>query len=116
MTATKQNFSVVAGDDMLPTYTIDDGNGMALDLSTASDIVWTCKVDGTTEITKKKSTGGIIFVNSGIDGKISIILTAADTARFDSDKPYQLYMLDGTGKKSTLVKKSFVNGTPALTP
>lgn len=85
MTATateNQDFTTYSGDDVTPIFTVVDADGVAVDISAATQITWWC-IDGgapdTKLLTKTKTGGGISFVTTGVDGKFQVAITAADT-------------------------------------
>jgi hypothetical protein len=83
VTDLNQDFKIYAACDLVQAFSLfsDASNSVALDVSGASEIEWILydKFDAA-KLTKKKSTAGITFVSSGVDGKIQIIITHADSA------------------------------------
>lgn len=80
MTASNQDFTLYRGDDAKPLFTIYDAAGVAIDISTVSEIQWLLHDDaGVVKLTKLKTTGGVTFVTSGVNGQIYVVLNAADS-------------------------------------
>ena len=81
MSAVNQDFITYAGDSVRPIFTVVDQNNAPVDISSISDISWSARLNLQKPIvlTKKKSTGGIVFTGSGTDGRFTLILAASDT-------------------------------------
>lgn len=82
MASVNQDFVTFAGDDVAPIFTVKDTSGVAVDISTVSNITWTAKRSLTTAavITKTKGSGAITFVTNGTDGKFKVSISSSDTA------------------------------------
>jgi hypothetical protein len=80
--ATNQDFITFQGDAVSPVFTVFDVNNNVVDISAVSEITWTAQqnLQSAAVITKKKSTSGIAFTNSGTDGKFTVTITGADTS------------------------------------
>jgi hypothetical protein len=103
MTASNQNFTSYAGDDAEPIFTVTDGAGAAIDLSSVSDIEWIAYKDKSlaAALTKKKSiSSGITFPNAGTDGKIQVNISRTDTAALDGWYFHSVLITDGSGNKT----------------
>jgi len=103
MTAFNQDFDLYAGDDEAPIFTVTDGSGNAINLSTASEIEWFCYKDKSlaAALKKFKSTGGVTFVTTGIDGKIYVNISNVDSAPLDGWYFHSAIVTDANGNKTT---------------
>ena len=105
MTASSQNFTSYAGMAVAPIFTVTDGSGNAIDLSTASDIEWIAFKDITltAALTKKKSvSAGVTFVNTGSDGNIQVNMANGDSTSLDGWYFHSVVVTDSGGNKTTV--------------
>lgn len=104
MTATAQDFTTYAGDAALPVFTVRDGDGAVIDISTVSEIAWSAQRDLSSApvLSKTKTGGGITFVTDGTDGKFQVSLTAANTSSLTGFYIHQASITDDTGSVSTV--------------
>lgn len=104
MTSVNQDFTTYAGDAALPIFTVLDGSGNPIDLSTVSDIIWNAQRDlnSAAVLSKSKAGGGISFVTTGADGKFKVSLTSADTLPLTGYYLHQARVIDGSGNVSTV--------------
>jgi len=104
MAAYNQDFITYQGDAVSPIFTVQDGSGNSIDISTADDIVWYCQrneTDGPV-LTKRKSTNGIVFYTNGTDGKFQVNLTATDTASLSDWYQHLATIFDGNNNPTTV--------------
>ena len=85
MTTSSQDFDIYAGDDVTPIFTLANASGVAIDISSVSEITWTAQrdMDSAAVLTKTKTGGGIVFVTDGSDGKFQVVISGSDTAGLD---------------------------------
>lgn len=102
--AINQDFITYQGDSVIPIFTVVDASGVAVDISGATQIAWTCRLnlDTPAVITKLKTTGGISFVNTGIDGKFQVSILPADTSPLSGWYIHAGVITDGAGNVSTV--------------
>jgi len=111
MTAYSQDFTIYAGRASAPVFTITDGAGNALDVSGMAEIEWIMyrDVSLTAVITKKKSLGGLSFVNTGVDGLVRLNLANADSTGTDGWYFHGVQLTDATGAANkTIVEQGRV--------
>lgn len=104
MTATGQDFTIYAADDAQPLFTVTDGTGAPLDLSSATEIVWDAARDATaTAVLSVSMTGGAItFVTDGTDGRILVKLAAPQTTGLTGFYLHRVRVTDAAGNVSTV--------------
>lgn len=104
MTATAQDFTTYAGDAIDPVFTVKNSAGTAIDISTVTEIVWTVQRDFTSAavLTKRKTTGGVSFVNTGSDGKFQAIIASGDTSALTGYYLHLAKITDALGNVSTV--------------
>lgn len=104
MTATSQDFTIYAGDDVTPIFTLTNASGAAIDISSVQEITWTVQRDLNSPVilTKLKSGGGVVFITDGTDGKFKAIATRTDTASLDDYYIHQATITDASGNVSTV--------------
>lgn len=103
--AANQDFITTAGDDVYPIFTVRDGSGVAIDISTVSQITWsmqTTSADTAPLLTLKKSTGGIVFTNTGVDGKFTVNIGKALTTPLDGWYQHYASITDAVGNVTTV--------------
>jgi hypothetical protein len=105
MTATNQNFSTYAGDAVAPVVTVLDPAGNALDISTATEIVWNLKSapQVAPALEKRFTLGGIAFVTDGTDGRFQVAVQTGDTANLAGRWKQQAEIFDAAGAQSTVL-------------
>lgn len=81
MTAVTQDFTIYAGDDSTPTFTLRDRSGAVVSLAAVAEIRWTAQRDlqSAIVIDKTLTNGDIAFVNDGSDGRFQVSIPAADS-------------------------------------
>src|SRR5579864_596164 len=99
MTTQNQDFTTYAGDTINPIFQVLAANGNPIDISTANDVVWTAArtISSAPVITKKKSTGGIVFTTTGTDGEFTVKILGTDTATLAGYYDFWATVTDGTG-------------------
>jgi len=104
MTANSQDFTTYAGDAALPIFTVKDGNGAVINISTVTQISWSAQRDlpSAPVLSKTKTGGGITFVTDGTDGKFQVSLTAAETAALTGFYLHEATITDIAGNLSTV--------------
>lgn len=104
MTKTAQDFTIYSGDAALPTFTVLDGSGNPINLSTVIDIVWTVQRDlaSAPVLQKKKSTGGISLVSGGTSGQFQVTLGASDTSPLTGYYLHAAVVTDASSNPSTV--------------
>jgi len=104
MASYNQDFITFQGDAVAPIFTVQDGSGNALDISTVNEILWYCQRNETDGIvlTKRKSTGGITFVTNGTDGLFQVMLTSSDTQALSDWYQHIAVITDGNGYVTTV--------------
>lgn len=103
--AVNQDFLTAAGDDVYPVFTVRDGNGVAIDISTVSEIVWYAQItsqDAAPLITLRKSTGGIVFNPDGVNGQFQVNIGKAFTAPLDGWYQHWAAITDALGNVTTI--------------
>ena len=104
MAVVNQDFITFQGDNVSPIFTVVGSDGVtAVDISGVSDIVWTAQLNLTSAavITKKKSTSGISFVNTGTDGKFQVAILPADTTPLSGWYVHSAALLSSGGANQT---------------
>src|SRR5258708_30210141 len=101
--AVNQDFVTYRGDTVVPIFAVVDANGVAVDISGATQISWTCRLnlDGLALITKTKTGGGVTFVNTGTDGKFQVTVGPGDTQPLSGFYIHAAVITDGAGNVST---------------
>jgi len=105
MTAFRQDFSTYPGDTSQPVFTVFDGNGIPLDISTVTEIRWDA-VRKTTDVapvlTKLKSTGGVVLIGGGTTGQLQVNLAGADTTPLSGIYLHRVVLTDAQSNLSTV--------------
>lgn len=104
MAVINQDFVTFKGDTVQPVFAVVDGNNNPVDISTVTDITWTARrnITDAVAITKLKSTGGIVFTNTGTDGKFTLKLAPADTSPLSDWYIHQASITDASGNVTTV--------------
>src|ERR1043166_8816840 len=99
-----QDFVTYRGDTVKPIFTVVNSSGVAVDISSVTEITWTAKLnnDGSALITKTKTGGGITFVTTGADGKFQVNVLPADTLTLSGFYLHYASLVDGAGNVSTV--------------
>lgn len=116
--AVNQDFVTYKGDTVIPIFAVVNASGVAVDISGATEILWECKLnlDGLALITKRKTTGGVTFVTSGVDGRFQVTILPADTSPLSGFYIHRAVVTDGAGNVSTVeVGRVQVGVAPAWT-
>lgn len=102
MSQCDQDFTVYLGRDSAPIFTVVGSDGTPVNLSTVEEIGWDCQEDLSSQalITKLKSTGGIVFVTDGTDGKFQLNLAAADYASLSGFYLHEAWIKDSAGSQT----------------
>lgn len=99
-----QDFVTYAGNDVSPIFTVKNAAGVAIDISTVTEIVWICfrAVGETASISKSKTAAQITFVTTGADGKFQVAILAADTVDLSGYFIHQASITDASGNVTTV--------------
>jgi hypothetical protein len=99
VTTINQLIEVYSGEDSLPTVTVKDASGVAINLSTASAIQWNVyDPSGTIVAVLSKSLGsGVTLIGGGTGGQFSVALTAANTTAIDGWYSHSAIVTDSGG-------------------
>lgn len=98
-----QDFITYRGDDVAPIFTVQDADGVAIDISTVSDIKWNARrTDDTIVLTKTKLTGGIAFVTTGVNGQFQVTILKADTQALDGFYVHEAQIVDASSNVTTV--------------
>jgi hypothetical protein len=102
MTKYSQDFRSEAGDVGVLEFTVVDGSGTPIAISTASEIVWKAARDFNTApvITKRMSTGGITL--PGGTGIFDVQIGTGDTTSFAGYYVHWAAVTDASGDNSTV--------------
>ena len=103
MTAVNQNFTSYAGDDAAPVFTLRDGAGAPIDVSTANEIKWCAARDWNSlpVLTKLKSANQI-SVEGSPPANIAVAILAADTRPLAGYYVHWVIVTDSGGLISTV--------------
>lgn len=109
MTKTAQDFSLYAGDDAAPEFTVQDASGAPINLQGADNILWKSWTvpDHATGPSKNKndaSPSGISFKTDGSDGVVIVTLSATDTENLSGVYEHFLMVVDSFGKEVTVTE------------
>lgn len=123
MSATvNQDFTVFAGDGAVPIFTITDGNGNVLDLSTLSNITWTATrnldvaAPPVAPVLSKSLGSGITLIGSGSTGQFALTLAPSDTATLTLAYIHTAVVFDDLGVPTTVATgQMFVRPKPVST-
>lgn len=116
--AVNQDFVTYRGDTVVPIFAVVDASGVAVDISGATQISWTCRlnIEGSALITKTKTGGGVSFVSTGVDGRFQVSILPADTSQLSGFYIHAAVITDGAGNVSTVeVGRMQVGLAPAWT-
>lgn len=104
MTAISQDFTIYAGNDVTPIFSLTNAAGTPIDISSVTEITWTAQRDlsSAAVLTKLKSTGGIVFVTDGTNGQFKVIISSGDTASLDDFYIHEATITDSSNKTSTV--------------
>src|SRR5215831_2818275 len=101
-----QDFVTYVGDTVIPIFTVQNSLGQAVDISTASQIQWNCRLNNTESpaiiITKLKSAGQVTFVTNGVDGKFQVTIQPADTSQLSGFYIHEAILTDAVGNVTTV--------------
>lgn len=118
MAAINQDFVTYAGDTVAPIFTVLNSSGVAVDISTVSEITWTARQEASDAaiLTKTKTGGGITFVTNGTDGKFQVAITAANTTSLSGYYLHEASIVDANSNVTTVtVGRMQVGVTPTWT-
>lgn len=112
--AINQDFVTYQGDDVSPIFTVTDASGTAVDISTVSQISWTCQrnLSESVALIKTKTGGGISFVTNGVDGKFQVLLTAADTTALEGYYLHRATVTDAASQTTSVTVGRMQVGLP----
>lgn len=101
--ALNQDFVTYKTDNISPIFTVQTA-GVAINISTVSEIVWYCQLnnDGAQLIIKKKSTGGVQFVTDGSNGQFKVNILASDLTNLDGWYIHKAQITDAGGNPTTI--------------
>lgn len=110
-TSFNQDFVTFRGDAPTPIFTVVDSTGAAVDISAATEIAWSAlaQSEGVPVLTLLKSTGGISFVTTGVDGKFQVLLSAANTTALNGAYQHQASVTLGGKILTTTFGRMLVN-------
>lgn len=98
-----QDFVTYKGDDVAPIFLVQDADGVAIDISTVSDIRWNARRnDDTIVLSKTKAAGGITFVTDGTNGEFQVLLGKADTQALDGFYVHEAQIVDASSNVTTV--------------
>lgn len=98
-----QNFTTYAGDDVFPVFTVVDGDGAAVNISTVTAIQWlVTDQDGTALVTRTKAAGQITFVTTGADGQFQVAVPASVTSGLAGFYRHVAKITDSSGFVTTV--------------
>lgn len=103
--ALNQDFVTYAGNAVSPIFTVQTTAGVAINISTVSDITWQAQPDADTAavLTKKKSNSGqIVFVTDGTDGKFQVNIATGDTTNFSGYYIHSATIFDASSNPTTV--------------
>lgn len=106
--STEQNVTgVFSGDDLDLNVTVTDAADAALDLTSASSIIWRLSrhVGATADLTK--SVGSGVTVTDPVNGLLTVTIDAADTASLVGNFYHELEIVNQANKKSTVLHGLF---------
>lgn len=118
MTAVNQDFTTYAGDAAYPQFTVRDGSGAVIDISTVEEIIWNAARDlaSAPVLAKAMTTGGISLVGGGTVGIFQLNLASGDTAALTGYYIHQARITDASGNVSTVtLGRMQVGRAPAWT-
>jgi hypothetical protein len=72
------DFTIYAGEDWPQTFQYVDASNNGINISTASEILFVAD-NGTTQIKKSKSVGGVSFKTDGTDGAFTVDVASTNT-------------------------------------
>jgi hypothetical protein len=116
--AINQDFVTYRGDTVKPIFAVVDSSGNPVDISGATQIAWSCRLnlDGSPLISKTKTGGQIAFVNTGVDGKFQVTILPTDTQPLSGFYIHAAVITDSVGNVSTVeVGRIQVGIAPAWT-
>lgn len=104
MAALNQDFVTYQGDVVAPIFTVTDSSGVAVDISTVTEITWLARREAETAVvlTKLKSTGSIVLLGGGTTGQFQVTITATDTAALDGYYIHEATITDSGGNPTTV--------------
>lgn len=112
--AEKLDLSFHAGDDKRLEVTVYDADGEVVDLTGITAARWSlAKTVNSTAIVTHSIVDGNISVESATDGRLNIIIDAADTASIRGVYYHEAEITDGAGNVGTILYGS-VTISPAL--
>jgi hypothetical protein len=99
-----QDFVTYQGNAISPIFTVKTAAGVAVDISTVTEITWQVLPEdlGTPLISKTKTGGGITFVTTGADGKFQVAILAADTLPLEGYYMHTASITDAGGNVTTV--------------
>ena len=104
MPAFNQDFITFTGNAVAPIFTVQDGNGNAVDISTAAEIKWYCQrneTDGPVLI-KTLTSAQIAFVTDGTNGQFYVNILTTDTLQLSDWYQHLASITDGNGNITTV--------------
>jgi len=116
--AVSQNFTTYIGDAAVPIFNVVDRNGNPVDISAASDIIWSAfRTWGAAPVLQKRKTAGqITFVTDGTNGQFQLQLAAPDTNPLSGNYLHKSQLEDVAGNLTTIATGTmYVGPAPAWT-
>jgi hypothetical protein len=101
--AKEQSFEVFSGNDVVLHVTvIDEDTGDPIDLTTYSNAIWALakKPNSSTPLIQKILSDGITFITP-VQGKLDVILSAANLEPLKGEYYHEMRLTDASGKKVT---------------
>lgn len=116
MTDMRQDFTTYAGDAGLPLFTVTDGTGAPIDISTVSNITWAAQRDLSSTAVLSKSLQGatITLVGGGTTGQFQVQILSADTAGMSGFYIHKATIFDASGNPSTVATGRMRVGPPPV--
>jgi hypothetical protein len=105
MASVNQDFVTYAGDTVTPIFTVVDVNGQPVNISTVTQITWTCfrSLQLSTPLITKTLTGGeITFTGIGTNGQFQVTILPADTQSLSGWYIHQASIADASGNQTTV--------------
>lgn len=109
-----QDFITYQGDDVAPVFTVRDGSGAIVNISSVSNITWIARrnLQDAAVLTKTKAGGEITFVTDGTDGQFQVEIDAADTTALSGYYVHQASITDANGNITTVTVGRMQVGLP----
>lgn len=103
MTATRQDFEMMAGDDKRLEVTVLDEDDVAVDLTGATAIRWKLARSVRSTALVSYSLGGNIAVIDAAAGRFNVTIDGADTESLKGLHYHEADIVDASGKTGTVI-------------